>query len=215
MASDEEMWELEEEEYYPQIHKNSKDVDKRFGWFLLFPPLLASNTIINSLSSSEIAALEGYVESSGMIRTVGSAATRMASNLPFITESTVMESCYLNPLEFQRYSQILAETQQYGRMIDPKTVENIAFRQQQQTLDQVGMFGGVESEKGGVLSVYYGETVLIPWETQGDDSVCDDCLILEAGGPYSPNNFPEPPHYGCRCNDPMPDPIVVERMDLD
>lgn len=215
MASDEEMWELEEEEYYPQIHKNSKDVDKRFGWFLLFPPLLASQSITNTLSPTESAALAGYIESAGMTATVESAAAGIASNLPFITESTVMESCYLNPLEFQRYSQILAETQQYSRMIDPKTIENNAFRQQQEILDQVGMFGGVESEKGGVLSVYYGETVLIPWETQGDDSVCEDCLILEAGGPYSPNNFPEPPHYGCRCNDPMPDPIVVERMDLD
>ena len=39
-------------------------------------------------------------------------------------------------------------------------------------------------------------------------NTCGECLDL-ASSTYSPENYPEPPHYGCQCNDPFPEPIIT------
>jgi len=86
--------------------------------------------------------------------------------------------------------------------------ENIAFQNEQNIADKMGMFGGIEAEKQGSLTESYGLGVVFPWVTQGDESVCEDCADLESGGPYPADDYPEPPHFGCRCNDPFPDPEI-------
>lgn len=116
--------------------------------------------------------------------------------------------------ELERYRQLMEETKQYSRMQDPRTVENKAWQQQEEINDKTGMFNYLESLKNGNLDGYIeyqniGGQILIPWVTQGDSSVCEDCQDLEDSGPYPPDEYPEPPHFGCRCNDPFPDPIIA------
>ncbi len=98
---------------------------------------------------------------------------------------------------------------------DPQTQENIDANNMQGIMEQVGMFGSIEAQKGASLESYQllqnsqGYMAYIPWVPVGDESTCDDCWELADKGPYPVDNFPEPPHYGCRCNEEMAEPILV------
>lgn len=37
------------------------------------------------------------------------------------------------------------------------------------------------------------------WRTMEDDRVCETCLEYEAESPHPIEEFPDPPHVGCRC----------------
>ena len=117
--------------------------------------------------------------------------------------------------EIDQYQQLLDELNQYGRIEDPETQEYKYWQWQQDIADKIGSFGDLESQKQGDLDLYKGQQVMIPWVTAGDDNVCEDCAELEANGPYPPDEFPEPPHYGCRCNDPMADPVITSPEDVE
>lgn len=114
---------------------------------------------------------------------------------PYVSEAPTPP----NEKQIAEYEQKMEETKHYGRVSDPKNAENTAFNHQSIIADKIGMFGSVEAEKQGQLDAYYDEIVLIPWVTSEDDSVCGDCEDNKANGPYKPSEFPEPPHYGCRC----------------
>lgn len=103
----------------------------------------------------------------------------------------------------------------------PGYIENLAFKNHNNIVNSLGMFGGVESTKQGVISTYkeamdnslpFVGKVMIPWVTEDDDHVCDDCLDLADNGPYEPDNYPEPPHDGCRC---WPgEPVIIYNTDM-
>lgn len=61
-----------------------------------------------------------------------------------------------------------------------------------------------ESEKTA-----YGENGIkyLNWRTMDDDRVCEICLEYEAQSPFPIDEFPDPPHVGCRC---WPEPADEE-----
>ncbi len=98
---------------------------------------------------------------------------------------------------------------------------NAAFNQAQQQLDQLGLFGWLESFFSSFLgagllamALYSTLTIELPWLTCEDngnctrDGPCPDCIALAAGGPYPINNYPSVPHNLCQCNDPPGEPII-------
>ncbi len=79
------------------------------------------------------------------------------------------------------------------------------FQDVQDNLDKVGLFGWVASHKAAMIATMaMGTSVLgslvADWVTVGDDRVCEECQDLEANSPYSVLNWPESPHFGCRCS---------------
>lgn len=103
--------------------------------------------------------------------------------------------------ELLRLQQIYNDTRAYNLVSNPNTIENLAWRNAQNISERTGMYGMIESDKEGLLQVYQNVyvKVLIPWVTAGDDHVCEDCQDLADNGPYPPEDYPEPPHFGCRC----------------
>jgi hypothetical protein len=120
--------------------------------------------------------------------------------------------------EISFYQNLQQELTQHMRIEDPKTIENKAMNWAKTQNDQLGMFGDLEAYKAGALDSYaaieaVGGEVLIPWNPTGPNT-CEDCLDKVDEGPYRPEDFPEPVHYGDQCNDPMADPIISFGKDL-
>jgi hypothetical protein len=101
--------------------------------------------------------------------------------------------------DISQYQSLQDELSMYGRVSDKDSVDNIAFNNAQNIQEQIGLFGATEGNVQGTLEPFKGQDVLIPWETMGDDKVCDDCEQAEADGPYKPDEYPGPQHYGDRC----------------
>ncbi|BDZ68589.1 hypothetical protein [Methanobacterium ferruginis] len=193
-----------EEEYDSTFKKASDESDNALLFIGASAGLLAIINSLDSLSPSEMEVVmaEAGETSAEAMGSIDYITSTLPESLPALEEAVT-----LTPTELAHLNMMMEEAKQYGRMIDPKTVENIAFQNQSRIADQMGMFGGTEAEKQGELSAYYNESVLIPWVPVGDANTCEDCLALEANGPYRPDEYPEPPHYGCRC---WPgDPIIV------
>ena len=120
----------------------------------------------------------------------------------------------LSPNDLSTYSQMSEDLKQQGRIEDPNSIENKAFNNSEQLNDKMGMFADPEAYRSGALDSYiqaqteYGATIQIPWDPTGDNT-CEECQALADDGPYDPDSYPDPPHYGCQCNDPMADPIIV------
>ncbi|MDY9922784.1 hypothetical protein [Methanobacterium sp.] len=200
-----------EEECDSTFNKASDESDNSLLFIGATAGILAITDLLGSLSTSEMETL---------IAEVGETSTITIESLDYITASlpeqslpALEQAVTLSPEELSHLNQMMEEAKQYGRMMDPKTVENIAFDHQSRIADQMGMFGGTEAGKQGQLEAYYNESVLIPWVPVGDDSTCEDCLELEEKGPYRPDEFPEPPHYGCRCE--PGDPIIILPGEVD
>jgi len=111
--------------------------------------------------------------------------------------------------ELLRLQQIYNDTRAYNLASNPNTIENIAWRNAQNISERTGMYGMIESEKEGLLHIYQNiyVKILIPWETVEDDHVCEYCYELADNGPYPPERYPSPPHFGCRCS--PGDPILI------
>lgn len=120
-----------------------------------------------------------------------------------------------NNKELESFRQLGEQIKHLGRIEDPRTIEMRAFKNAEQISDMLGMFGDFEAWKSGMLDRYLqyenmlNARIMIPWVTMGDENVCNDCLELEANGSYSPDEYPEPPHFGCRCEPGEPE-IVFE-----
>jgi hypothetical protein len=119
-----------------------------------------------------------------------------------------------SPEDLQYFQQMAEDLKQYGRLEDPRSIENTGFRWAEQSNDKMGMFGDIEAYKSGALDQYiwaqneYGAEILIPWNPTGGNT-CPDCMDKVDEGPYKPDEFPEPVHFGDQCNEPMADPIIV------
>lgn len=79
------------------------------------------------------------------------------------------------------------------------------FNDTQTNTDKMGMAGWLWAHKEALLaSTIIGTAVLGDligdWVTVGDENVCEDCLDLEARSPYSVLEWPDEPHFGCRCS---------------
>jgi hypothetical protein len=116
------------------------------------------------------------------------------------------------------YQNLQQELIQHSRIEDPKTIENKGMQWAETQTDQMGMFGDIEAYKAGTLDSYAaaaacGADILIPWNPTGPNT-CGECLDMVIDGPYKPDDFPEPVHYGDQCNDPMADPIITFGMGL-
>jgi len=200
-----------EEEYDSTFNKASDESDNSLLFIGATAGIIALTDILGSLSSTEMETV---------LASTGETSTATIESLDYITAiipeqslPAIEQAVTFSPEELSHLNQMMEEAKQYSRMMDPNTVENISFSNQSRIADQMGMFGGVEAEKNGKLEAYYNESVLIPWVTVGDDSTCEDCLELEAKGPYRPDEFPEPPHYGCRCE--PGDPIIILPGEVD
>lgn len=121
--------------------------------------------------------------------------------------------------EIKKYQQLAEELKHHGRIEDPRTIENLSFRNSSMISDRLGMFGEFESFKTGQLDVYKileateNVIVLIPFENletggEEDEKTCEECWELIYNSPYPPDEFPEPPHFGCRHG--PGEPIIVQ-----
>lgn len=111
--------------------------------------------------------------------------------------------------------------------IDPKTKKKVyidnwdddtdtAMAPAQNNTDMLCLFGWIEGYNSGFLEAgMYASAALtsalaltidIPWETAGDDNVCEECDLLASEGPYSIWDWPATPHFGCRCG--PGDPVI-------
>jgi ElaB/YqjD/DUF883 family membrane-anchored ribosome-binding protein len=114
-----------------------------------------------------------------------------------------------------------AELESYCEEDDSST-DNV-FNNAQDNLDQLGMFGWLESFMAGYLvagllatALISNLTILLPWLTCQDNGnctrngPCEDCEDMAAGGPYPIDNFPPSTlHDLCQCNDPPGAPIIT------
>ena len=81
--------------------------------------------------------------------------------------------------------------------------------------DRVGQFGYHEAYVNGGLNSLTGEDMGIPWTTcednnncSSDSPVCDVCQGL-AGTLFAVEDWMEPAHDLCRCNEPLADPVPM------
>jgi hypothetical protein len=112
-----------------------------------------------------------------------------------------------------------AELESYCEEDD--SIENV-FNKASNNLDELGMFGWLESFMGGYLvagllatTLIAGLKISLPWLTCADNGnctrngPCDDCESMVASGPYPIDKFPPSIlHDLCQCNDPPGEPII-------
>lgn len=114
---------------------------------------------------------------------------------------------FLDKQEINQYRQMMQEFKQYGRITDPQSMENKAFMNTEKINEMIGQFGYNEASNQSQLEVFgeYGQ-LMIPVDGPQDESTCQECWDMIDEGPYYPEDFPEPPHYGCRHGpgDPIP-----------
>ncbi len=113
-----------------------------------------------------------------------------------------------------------AELESYCEEDD--STDNV-FNNAQDNLDQLGMFGWLESFMAGYLvagllatALISNLTIELPWLTCLDNGnctrngPCGDCEDMADGGPYPIDNFPPSTlHDLCQCNDPPGEPIIT------
>jgi hypothetical protein len=209
-----------EEEYESLFNKASNESDNSLLFLGGLIGLTGLTSVIGNLTGEQLEALEAET---GTV-----AGESVSFEIPGISEVTefvpgaedaireIQHAENLAPEELSHLTQMMEDAKQYGRMSDPKTAENITFNNQSIIAEKMGMFGGVEADKQGRIQCYIGLPVLIPWEDAGDENVCEDCQELAARGPYRPEDYPEAPHYGCRCGpgDPIWDLSSAELPDI-
>lgn len=209
--TDEELEEEEfEEEYESLFNKASNQSDHSLLFMGGLIGLVGLTSVIGNLTGEQLETLEAETGTvtgetvSFEIPGIGDVTEFVPGAEDAIREIQHAEN--LAPEELAQLDQMMEDAKQYGRMSDPKTAENLTFNNQSTIAEKMGMFGSVEADKQGRLQCYADQPVLIPWVTAGDENVCEDCEELAARGPYRPENYPEAPHYGCRCG--PGDPIL-------
>lgn len=98
----------------------------------------------------------------------------------------------------------------YGQATLDETFLNTAFNEAQSRLDKMGMFGYLKSfDQGNLTTLLAGAALMgaileadwVPDYSNPDPEwPCDDCIGLEENGPYLLTEWPEQPHFGCRCD---------------
>ena len=201
-------WNQDDQDNYDVTYqKVTAEIDKLGAWILAAVTLTATGQVINKLTPAELLILkENAPELSTLTpleldEVVTSMVPLQEIEIPYTTE---IYSNFIEEKDLTYYKNLSEQFKQYGRIEDPKSIENLHWQNQQTILDKTGLFGNTESTKSGMLDTYiknnnYSDTeVRIPWVCAGDNT-CGDCEDIEAAGPYLPDEYPEPPHYGCEC----------------
>jgi hypothetical protein len=200
--------------YYADTNKKS-DLDN--NWLIAAAGLLGAAFVTQSLNPT------GPIDKPNLVDTPIS-----VNDIPEDTFSSIMRM-EIDPInidvsvskmeyiysqdQLNEYKQLGEDLRQHGRLEDPKSIENTAFRNAEQSNDKMGIFTDMEAYKSGALDNYiwaqteFGATIEIPWDPTGPNT-CGECLDLSSST-YNPDNYPEPPHYGCECNDPFPEPVIT------
>lgn len=213
LIDDDEDYDLDD--YYENTNQDS---DKDSNWLFMVAGLLGGAFAVESLKPTGPRDSPNLASTATSIDDISDEtfSTIMKSEIdPAKLDSSVENLQYAyTDAELEQYKQLGEELKQHGRIEDPRTIENKAMAWAENRNDSMGMFGDLEAYKSGALDDYitavteYGATIEIPWTCTGDNP-CRDCLDLEAAGPYDPENYPEPPHFACCCNDPMAAPVIT------
>jgi hypothetical protein len=201
--------------YYADTNKKS-DLDNT--WLIAAAGLLAGAFVTQSLNPTGSIKAPNLVDTPISVESIPEDTFSSIMNMDIApinieVSTSKMEYIYSQD-ELNQFKQMGEDLRQYGRIEDPKSIENTAFRNAEQSTDRMGMFTDMEAYKSGALDNYiwaqteFGATIQIPWDPTGANT-CDECWVLADAGPYSPDNFPEPPHYGCQCNDLMAEPTIT------
>ena len=201
--------------YYIDTNKNS-EIDN--NWLFIAAGLLGAAFVTQSLNPT------GPIETPNLAdnpisvdsipdETFASIMKMDIAPINIEVSTTKMEYIYSQD-ELNQFKQLQDYLLQHGRLEDPRTIENTSMRWAEQSNDKMGMFTDIEAYKSGSLDAYiqaqieYGASIEIPWNPTGPNT-CDDCMAMVDEGPFEPQNFPPPVHFGDQCNDPMADPIIV------
>jgi len=218
-------WNQDDQDNYDSTYQQvSKDQDQLGDWILAAITLTATGQVLSKLSEKDIEVIKEEItkEASTYLEVTPMQIDEMVANIIPLQEVTIpfrteVFSNFIDEKDLSYYQQLSEQFKQYGRIEDPKSVENLHWQNQQSIMDQVGLFGNTESTKYGMLDSFIKSNttsdsiIMIPWVCAGDNT-CEDCLEIEANGPYLPEDYPEPPHYGCEC---LPgDPIAVQQIDV-
>jgi|GEM_PF-2807927 len=206
-----------EEEYEASFNQASNQSDNSLLFMGGLIGLVGLTDVLGTLSQSELEGVRFTFTEEAATSLEIPGIGEVSEFMPNADEAIglIRDAENLSPNEMAHLNQMMEEGKQYGRMSDPKTAENITFNNESQKLEHVGQFGYHESSVQGNLDTAAMEGILFPWVSQGDDNVCLDCSDLEEGSPYPANDYPEAPHYGCRCNEPFPDPIIALPGDVE
>lgn len=201
-----------EDDLNSTFNQAQKEQDQNSQWIMLLAVLGATSLISQGLTTESKQVIESAVKQSTPTEELEQ-STRTAEEFTKSTGIKVdinITTYTVNPDEVPYYKTLMEEFRQHGRVEDPLTTENLTFRNAQNISEMTGIYGANEATKQGNISIYkeFQGQIKIPWTCTGDNP-CQDCLDLEADGPYDPENYPEAPHYNCQCNDPMADPILV------
>lgn len=197
--------------YYEDVIEKS---DNENNWLLSVAGLLGTLLVIETLQPTGSIESPELISSPVSVDDISDKQFEDILRMDVSSGSSIADVAYVySEDELSQLQLITEDIRQLGRLEDPRTVENIEMRWAEQINDKMGMFTDLEAYKSGALDVYieaqvnWGATIKIPWDPTGPNT-CDDCMALVADGPYAPDDFPEPPHFGCQCNDPMPDPVI-------
>lgn len=201
--------------YYENTNQES---DSDMNWLLTAAGLLGMAMVTKSLDPSGPLESPILADTPISVNTVSdetfSDIMRMNVEPTSLTGDLKALPYGLTDQEFSQYNQLAEELKHQGRLEDPRTIENTSMRWAEERNDMAGMFADLESSKAGTLDEYIraaaeeNAKIMIPWNPTGDNT-CEECMALVEDGPYPVDDFPEPPHFGCQCNDPMADPIIV------
>lgn len=198
-----------EEDFDKVFQKAGEDNDREAQLGVGIITIATGYIIGNKLSAQDKTILKKYAKKKPPGRYVRDTQLMKMLRLPRPTTKLTIPHIVIPQQDLVRLKQIYSETRAYNLVSNPKNIENLAYRNGQLISERTGMYGMIEADKQGELVVYQNTPVqiLIPWETVEDDKVCLDCQDLADNGPYPPEEYPEPPHFGCRC---FPgDPIIT------
>jgi hypothetical protein len=199
------------------FNKSGSDFEGLLEMMGMMGLMLGATTAFNGLSDHDKTDVMGEGTFQGIDITetpIGEDIIQVEMTLPEPIPAEAFNELF-DPDQIAQMQQVMEDYKQYGRMLDPKSVEYKEWQNLQNIMEQMGQFGYHETSVQSELTVYTQYEVMIPWTTCEDNDtcssegpVCEDCDSL-AGELYLPSDFPEPPHYGCRCNEPMAEPEYV------
>lgn len=189
------------------INDKLKEIDKLLAeWRKESKDIILTNTNLafdNAVTDANTI-LEGFKDG---IKTVPGDAANLAAiqkqQIDNITDiSNYLRGRILQGLNMNEVNTIYDTTANYEFI-------NTAFNEAQLRLDQLGVFGWVESHKQGTTTALVagmaviGAVLVADWvpdySNPNPDWPCDECIALEEGGPYPLFDWPMSPHFGCRC----------------
>lgn len=197
----------DEDPYFEETQKKS---DENQWWLLGVAGLLGSAMVLNSINP--IIDEKGAVSFPEVPKLINDIPKNDFNQIiEFKIEIKVDVSPVYSKEELNIFQHMSEQLKQLGRLEDPKTIENKWFEWSNRINDMTGQFGNNEAYKAGLIDTYISTEiiVLIPWITAGANT-CDLCEEKASEGPYHPEDYPEPQHYGEECMPGDPVPLELE-----